>query len=200
MVKKIITAAAGLGLVLATVVPALAANQCANQTTGPSSNNTCTRSLTKPFGFNLNRFGSVFHSVTATSITGQNSANNNTGNATLGGGSVMTGQASADAVKQASLNTGNITVNQTDPADPEVGLNDTTGPSSNNTVTFTTMKSVTINHTDNGTINQTVNHTSISGQNSANMNTLGGSVVTGNATSTTTIQSILNDLILNVNN
>lgn len=200
MVKKLISAAAGIGLVLAAAAPAFAANLCANQTTGPSSYNICTRTITKPFALTLNRFGSIFHNVTSVATSGNNTANNNTGNSTLGGGMVVAGDATADTLKQASLNTGNITVNQTDPASDEQGLNDTTGPSSNNTVTFTTTKSVTLNHTENGTINQTVNSNANSGGNQANMNTLGGSVVTGNATSTTTIMSILNDLILNVQN
>ncbi|MBI5452183.1 hypothetical protein HY945_01860 [Candidatus Gottesmanbacteria bacterium] len=200
MIKKLVSAAIGAGLVLATVVPAFAVggNLCANQTTGASSFNVCTRTVDKFKGLELKNFGTIYHSLNATSNSGNNTANNNTGNSTTGGGSVTTGNLTHDTTKLASLNTVNATINQTDTATDEQGLNDSTGDSSNNTVTFTTTKNITVNVTNNGTVNQTAYSTANSGNNSANSNTLGGSVTTGDVAHTVSIISVLNDLILNI--
>lgn len=198
MVKKLVSAAIGAGLVLATVAPAFAANLCANQTTGSNSFNVCTRTVSKFKDLKLNNFGAIYHSVNAVSNSGNNTANNNTGNSTTGGGSVATGNLVHDVTKMASLNTANATINQTDSTTEEQGLNDTTGSSSNNTVTFTTTKNITVNVTNNGTVNQTAYSTANSGNNSANDNTLGGSVTTGDVASTVSIISVLNDFILNI--
>lgn len=188
MIKKLITTAIGAGLVLATVAPAFAVNLCANQTTGPSSFNICTRTLTKLKTVTLNNTGNVTHNVNSISNSGNNTADNNTS-----GGTVGSGMAGSLVFKQASLNTGNVTVSQSDPVNDEQGLNDTTGPSSNNTVTFTTSKTLTLTLGNSGYISQTVNSTANSGGNSASMNTIGGMVTTGNASSDVTVVSVMND-------
>lgn len=193
MVKKLITTAIGAGLVLATVAPAFAANLCANQITGPSSFNICTRSLTKAKTVTLNNTGTLTHSVNSLSNSGNNTANNNTSGGTVGAGS-----ASSGVVKQASLNTGSVTATQSDPVNDEQGLNDTTGPSSNNTVTFITSKSLTLSLHNSGSVAQTVNSTANSGGNSASMNTIGGMVTTGTATSDVSIISIMNDFVIDL--
>lgn len=189
MVKKLVSAAIGAGLVLATFVPAaFAANLCGNQTTGPSSWNICTRSLTKKLRVTLNNTGNVTHNVDSVSNSGNNTTDNNTS-----GGTVGAGDASSLVFKQASLNTGNVTASQSDPVNDEQGLNDETGPSSNNTVTFSTEKKLKLKIYNSGYISQTANSTANSGGNSASMNTLGGMVTTGNASSDVTIISAMND-------
>ncbi len=198
MIKKIATAVVGMGLVLATVVPAFAVNQCGNQTTGSGSFNLCTRLNVKTKTFTLGNYGTITHNITATSVSGNNTASNNTGNSTTGGGIVIAGAVGHAVLKQASLNTSNLTVSQTDPTDEEQGVNDTTGATSNNTVTFTTNKTLTLNVTNNGTVSQTVNSIAQSGGNNANNNTLGGSITTGAVTHDVSVISILNDTILNI--
>ncbi len=194
MVKKLVSAAIGAGLVLATIAPAaFAANQCANQTTGPSSLNHCTRTLTKTKSVTLNNTGAVSHYLTSNTNTGYNAANNNTN-----GGGVAAGIASGLLFKQASLNTGNITVAQSDPSVEDQGLNDTTGPSSNNTVTFSTTKTLTFNMENSGTITQNATVNVVSGYNSSSNNTVGGMVTTGNASSDTSIISAMNDFIISL--
>lgn len=193
MIKKLITTAIGAGLVLATVAPAFAANLCANQTTGPSSFNICTRTLTKLKTLTLNNSGNVTHAVNSTSNSGNNTANTNTSGGTVGAGAATSG-----VIKQASLNTGLITASQTDPANDEQGLNDTTGPSSNNTVTFTTTKTITLGLTNSGYVSQTVNNIANSGGNSASNNTVGGMITTGTATSDVSIISIMNDFVIDL--
>lgn len=199
MVKKLVSAAIGAGLVLATFAPAaFAQNLCANQTTGQNSVNTCTRAVDKFKDLKLNNFGAIYHSVNAVSNSGNNTANNNTGNTTTGGGSVTTGNLTHDVTKMASLNTANATITQGDTAVEEQGLNDTTGQNSVNTVSFTTTKNITVNVTNDGTINQSVDSVANSGGNGANNNTLGGIVTTGNVSHTVSIISVLNDLILSI--
>lgn len=189
MVKKLVSAVIGAGLVLATFAPAaFAVNLCANQTTGPSSSNDCHRVVTKMKTLTINNTGTVTHNLHSVSNSGNNTTDNNTS-----GGTVGAGAASSLVFKQASLNTGNVTVSQTDPANDEQGLNDTTGPSSTNNVTFTTTKTLTFTLGNSGTINQTVNSTANSGGNSASSNTIGGMVTTGNASSDVTVISAMND-------
>lgn len=194
MVKKFVSAAIGAGLVLATFAPAaFAANLCANQTTGPSSINTCTRTLLKTKTVTLNNTGTVSHYLTSTTNTGFNAANNNTS-----GGSVTAGAASGLLFKQASLNTGSITAAQTDPSVEDQGLNDTTGPTSNNTVTFTNTKTLTFGMDNAGSITQNATVVVNSGGNTASNNTVGGMIVTGAASSDTSIISAMNDFIISL--
>lgn len=193
MVKKLISVALGTGMVLATVVPAFAANLCANQTTGPSSINVCTRTLTKTKSFILTNAGSLSHAVRSVSNSGNNTANNNTS-----GGTVSAGGASAVASKQASLNTGTVTASQSDSSVEEQGLNDTTGPNSENVVTFATIKKITLGISNNGTVSQSVSSTANSGGNSASNNTVGGTVTTGAASVDVSLVSIMNDFVIDL--
>ena len=193
MVKKLITTAIGAGLVLATVVPAFAANICNNQTTGPTSLNVCNRALTKMKTLTLNNTGTVTHNVISTANSGNNTANSNTS-----GGTVGAGAATGSVVKQASLNTGTIIAAQSDPASDDQGLNDTTGPSSNNTVTLNTTKTISLYLDNSGSLNQFVTHTVNSGNNTASTNTIGGMITTGTATSDVSIISIMNDFVIDL--
>lgn len=193
MIKKLISAVAGVGLMLATVVPAMAVNQCGNQTTGPSSTNVCHRSLDKFKLLTITNSGNVTHTVNSIANSGNSIANGNTS-----GGTVGTGHVFSTVVKQASLNTGNVTLTQTDPTADETGINDITGPSSNNTVNMTTNKSITLTLTNDGNVTQTVHSEANTGNNSSSNNTIGGSVTTGNATSDVSVITIMNDFNINL--
>ncbi|MBI2617194.1 hypothetical protein HYW55_03620 [Candidatus Gottesmanbacteria bacterium] len=70
--------------------------------------------------------------------------------------------------------------------------NSTTGPFSNNTCTVNNTSNVTVNNVNDAQIINRVNSTSNTGNNSASYNTLGGSIVTGNATNNTTVSSVAN--------
>ena len=191
--KKIISFALGAGMFLTAAGPAFAANQCGNQTTGPSSINACVRALVKTKALTLTNSGTVGHSLTATNVSGGNTSNTNTT-----GGTVAAGKATSTVAKIASLNTGVLTVDQTDPVAEDQGVNDTTGPSSNNQVSLTTVKTVTLGVNNSGSITQTITSNSTSGNNQANGNTVGGSVTTGDATSDITVQSVMNDFVITV--
>lgn len=188
MVKKLITTAIGAGMVLATIAPAFAANICNNQTTGPSSWNKCERTLNKLKTLTINNSGNVTHNVSARFNTGNNTASNNTS-----GGTIGTGGATGSVVKAASLNTGNITATQTDPASDDQGLNDTTGPSSNNTVNITTNKTITLGVNNSGNVTQDVSFRVNTGNNTANTNTIGGMITTGDAMGDVSVVTIMND-------
>ena len=193
MIKKLITSAAGIGLVFAMVAPAFAANICNNQTTGPSSWNVCQRTLNKTKNLTINNTGTVTHNVSARFNTGNNTANSNTN-----GGTVGTGGATGSVLKQASLNTGIITTSQVDPASDDSGLNDTTGPSSNNTINMTTNKTITLYLDNSGTVSQDVFFRVNTGNNTANSNTIGGMITTGDATGDVSVTTIMNDFVIDL--
>ncbi len=182
-----------MGLVMATVMPALAANQCGNQITGPNSANVCLRTLTKLKTLNFTNSGSVTHTVNSVANSGNNTADMNTS-----GGTVGTGHVASIVLKQASLNTGNITATQSDPASDDTGVNDTTGPTSNNSVTLTTTKTINLDLTNSGTVTHNADSNANSGHNSASNNTIGGVVTTGNASSDVSVITIMNDFNINL--
>ena len=70
--------------------------------------------------------------------------------------------------------------------------NGTTGPISYNTCSVTNSSDVSVVNTNNATINNNLTELSRSGGNSASMNTLGGSVVTGNASAHGTVSNVAN--------
>lgn len=70
--------------------------------------------------------------------------------------------------------------------------NGTTGPLSDNYCTINNSSNVTVNNTNNATVTNNVTARSNSGGNSASMNTLGGSITTGNATLNATVSTVAN--------
>lgn len=194
MIKKIASAAIGAGLVLATVLPAMAANTCGNYTTGPTSNNYCNRLLDKFKDVRVNNSGTVNHGAFIFANTGNNTSDNNTNAST---NAVDTGDADLlDSSSVADLNTSNTDVDQSDPAVDEQGTNNVTGPNSNNTVTFNTTKNLTVNVSNDGTVDHQVEIMANSGYNSASHNTNTGSVKTGKASISVLIGSFLNSITL----
>ncbi|MBI3379768.1 hypothetical protein HY029_03380 [Candidatus Gottesmanbacteria bacterium] len=76
--------------------------------------------------------------------------------------------------------------------------NSTTGPGSNNTCTVTNTSNVSVNNVNDAQIINNVRTSSNTGGNSASNNTLGGSIVTGNASLNTTVSSVANVNTTNV--
>lgn len=70
--------------------------------------------------------------------------------------------------------------------------NGTTGPLSNNTCTINNTSAVTVNNVNDSKVVNNVTSVSNAGGNSASMNTLGGSIVTGNAALNTTVGTVTN--------
>lgn len=196
MIKKVLSAAIGAGMILATVTPAFAAQySCGQFTTGPSSINLCNTLLTKLKTLSILNYGSVGHTIGKTVVSGNNTTNNNT---SATGMSVTAGAARADVASSAVMNSGLVTVNVSDPAADHVGTNNITGPSSTNNVSVTNTKTVTMNLTNNGTVTHNITATVLSGGNAANFNTIVGGVTTGEASSNVTVDTQLNNSIIQV--
>lgn len=191
--KKIIGTAIGVGMLLASVSPTFAANICGNGTTGPFSNNVCNRLLNKTNNLSLYNRGLILHSATFGSNSGGNAADFNTT-----GGSVDTDGASTEVMSMADLNFTDAIISQTDPATDDQGVNEITGPYSNNQVNLTTNKVLTVGVNNAGFVFHRVNAMANSGDNSASFNTTGGSVVTGGASTGGTVMTSLNSTFLNI--
>src|SRR3989338_597374 len=194
MIKKIFGLSVGVGLVLATVVPAIAGgNSCANQTTGSSSTNNCLRQMIKTHTQYINNTGNLINNIFSNIRSGNNTSDNNTQNA-----SVTTAESNATVDSASSLNTGDITVNQTDTTVDETGLNDTTGANSNNTVTLNTTKNTTLTVYNDGLLQNNVTSNVTSGDNTANNNTVGGAINTGASRLSVLLTNILNSVVITV--
>src|SRR3989338_1349854 len=70
--------------------------------------------------------------------------------------------------------------------------NSTTGPFSNNTCSITNSDTITVNNVNDARIRNDVDAKSNTGKNSTSYNTLGGSIVTGDATSNVTVSNVAN--------
>src|SRR3990167_1680843 len=70
--------------------------------------------------------------------------------------------------------------------------NSTTGPFSNNTCSITNSDTITVNNVNDARIRNDVDAKSNTGGNSTSYNTLGGSIVTGDATSNVTVSNVAN--------
>lgn len=173
--KKIATLAGSVALFAATLVPALAAgNNCANSTTGPLSTNYCTINNTSNVTVNNVNDAQIVNNVTAISNTGNNSASWNTL-----GGSITTGNATLNTTiaNVANINTTNITGGPA--AGNNTGLNEITGPSSDNQVFINNDRRVAVENSNTATVDNNVYANSDAGNNQANWNTGPASIRTG---------------------
>ncbi len=194
MIKKIFGLSVGVGLVLATVVPAIAAgNSCANQITGSSSTNNCLRQMVKTHTPSISNTGNLINNIFSNVRSGGNTSNSNTQNA-----SVTSAESNATVDSASSLNTGEVTLNQTDTTVDETGLNDTTGANSNNTVTLNTTKTATLSVSNDGLLQNNVTSNVTSGDNTANSNTIGGSINAGASRLSVLLTNILNSVVITV--
>ena len=194
MIKKLASAVIGTGMVLATVAPAFAVVNCVNLTTGPFSANLCNRFLNKLQTLNITNNGTVNHTQNFRTNTGNNTQNFNTSTQNL-----TTSNATVSITSQVGLNAADVTVNQTDPAEDQIGTNNITGPFSNNVVNITTNKTVNMTVRNSGNVTQNVTAKANTGNNSSSYNTIGGNLSTGPADIWSMITTVMNTVNITIN-
>jgi hypothetical protein len=198
MKKNILGAAIGAGLLLALVVPVMAADDCSNSTTGAESHNKCIVLARKKATVATFNIGNVTNSVGTTTDTGNNTSNENTANAGVVG--LISGNALATAGVSTSLNTQGATVNQTcDGCTTATGSNYLTGHDSTNKVIIDQRKSAKVLTTNFGSVTNNVYTTTNTGNNQMNENTIAGDLISGDATATVTVSTNLNSTTVNIN-
>ncbi len=187
--KKIATFLGAAALLAATLVPAVAAgSNCANSTTGPYSNNTCTINNSSNVTVNNVNDAQIVNTVRSVSNTGGNSASYNTL-----GGAISTGNASSNVTVSsiANINTTNVTAGFAGGSNS--GMNEITGPYSNNSAYVNNDYRVNTYNSNTATVNNDVNVTSDSGDNNADYNTGPASVRTGNTALGLLVDTHVND-------
>lgn len=193
--KKIATFVGAAALLVATLVPAIAAgNNCGNSTTGPGSNNTCSVTNSSNVTVNNVNDAQIRNNVTTTSNTGGNSASNNTL-----GGSITTGNASLNTTVSsvANVNTSNVTMGFGSGAG-NTGLNSVTGPFSDNKAFITNSARVAVQNDNTASVNNVVNSTADTGNNRADNNTGPATIRTGNSLLNTIVGNHVNDSLTEV--
>jgi hypothetical protein len=195
--KKLIGIASGIGLMLVAITPAFAQTieSCGNDTTGYDSNNWCVKVAAKAALFKTKNKGFTVQSVFNKVNTGGNKADKNTNSGEYGG--VMTGTGKVTTVKSASLNHNSVTLDQSACGEncltgDVVAGNSITGAKSTNVAAVVDIKAVAFEATNEGFIMQNVTNRVNTGNNSASMNTIGGTVVTGNGVIENTVVSDMN--------
>lgn len=180
--KKIATLVGAGVLLAATIIPALAVNNCGNSTTGPGSTNTCTVSNTNTVTVNNVNDAQIVNNIRSTANTGGNSASNNTM-----GGSVTTGNASLNATvgSVANINTTNVTAGFG--GGNNNGYNNVTGPFSTNNAFLTNLQTVRVQNDNTATVTNNVTTAADAGSNRADNNTGPAVVRTGNASLATVV-------------
>lgn len=152
-------------------------NAGANNVTGPSSNNTAYINNAHRVDVYNSNTATVDNAVNSTADTGSNNADNNTGPAYIRTGSSNLATSvfshvndSLTAISLGSGGTGNNTAG-----------NDTTGPFSYNMAVINNAVDVGVNNVNDLQVRNRVDVFSSTGSNSASNNTLGGDILTGNA-------------------
>lgn len=186
--KKYIAIASSVALLAANILPAVAANTCVNGTTGPFSDNYCTISNSSNVKVNNVNDAQIRNNVSTEANTGGNSASYNTL-----GGSVSTGDAvlSTGVFNVANVNT--TTISGGPAASGNSGVNEITGPESDNRIEINNARKVDVYNSNTATVNNRVNTRANTGDNVADYNTGPAVVDTGNATLMTTVQNHVND-------
>ena len=175
--KKFATIAGSVALFAATLIPAFAAgNNCGNATTGPFSNNSCTINNTSRVTVNNVNDAQIVNKVTAVSNSGNNSASKNTL-----GGSVVTGNATLNAMVSSVANVNTTTIDGGAAAGNNTGTNNVTGPDSNNFVTINNKQRVRVNNDNTASIYNKVDAEANTGNNTADENTGPAMIRTGNS-------------------
>lgn len=207
MVKKLIGAIIGTGLLLATTLPAFAAD-CTIGTSGPFSSNTCKIKAPKTAMYTQKNRALVIKVQSSDANTGGNLQDFNT---TVSGGGITTQNATSD-IDPAVANpvTGDLFVPTTDVNSSEVGVDqsvspggggsiNTSGPFSSNTVDVDHSKTAVVGVDNAALVVTTQNSTANSGANSMSFNTTtSGSIHTGNASSSVTSNMYVNYSSVNI--
>lgn len=190
MIKKILTASLGLGMVLATVVPAFAGITI--ERTGPDSKLDARLNRVKTHSFSLTNTYNLTQAVVSTQTAGDNIANNNTGNGTSGGGNTT-----ANHTSQVDANSVNVDVNMTADTcncDNNITVN-TTGPNSTANAVIDNTKTTSVSVSNSGNVTNTFVSTVNTGGNSASHNTGNGSTLGGDSSIISLITTKLNSVM-----
>ncbi len=186
--KKLISIAGSVALFAATVFPAIAANNCVNDTTGPFAANYCTINNTSTVNVTNTNNATVTNNVTARSNSGNNSASYNTL-----GGAISTGNATLNGTVSTVANINTTTVSGGPAASGNSGTNNITGPYSDNRNTINNANTNVVNNVNSASVNNSVNVTADSGSNVADYNTGPASVMTGASRLNVSVGNHLND-------
>ncbi len=186
--KKLISIAGSVALLISSAMPAIAANNCSNETTGPLSTNYCTVTNSSTVTVNNINDAKIINNVSAKVNTGGNSASYNTL-----GGAITTGQASLNASVGNVANINTTTVTGGPSASDNTGSNGITGPESDNRVTITNTRVVDVTNSNTALVTNNVDARVNSGFNKADFNTGPASVTTGNSNLDLAVATHVND-------
>lgn len=187
--KKLATIAGSLALLVATVLPAVAAgNNCGNSTTGPFATNYCTINNTSNVTVTNSNNATITNNVNATSNSGGNSTSYNTL-----GGTVHTGNATGNVTVSNVANVNTTTISGGPSGSSNSGMNGITGPYSDNRININNLHTVSVNNTNTAEITNNVNATADSGNNTADYNTGPAEVLTGNSRLGVSVANHAND-------
>jgi hypothetical protein len=129
-------------------------------------------------------------------FTSLNTGNNSTNKNTVSSGNSTSGAAVASGLHTASLNTASISLDQTGSTCVTCSSSTgsvVTGSKSINVAAVIDVKAASITTNNFGSVNQKDTFMVNSGNNHSDGNTVGGTVNSGNATVSETVQSMLND-------
>lgn len=190
MIKKILTASLGIGMVLVTVLPAFAAINISN--TGQQSNLDARVTRVKNHIFNLSNSYTLNQNVVTNQTTGGNTADNNTKD-----GTAVAGNVSGNHTAQVEANSSNVDIDLTDNStcncDNNITVN-TTGQNSTANAVIDSTHNLTVNVTNAGSVNNTFTSVVSTGGNSANNNTGNGTAAGGDVSVWSIVTTKLNSI------
>lgn len=149
-----------------------------NKTTGSGSTNTANSSLTNNVDVDNSNDADIDNDATVVSTTGDNHADNNTGNGTTSSGNAS---GSVAIINDANINETHIGLSG---MSDMISINDTTGANSTNTATSTADNTVNVSNTNDAIITNDVTVVANSGSNTSSGNTGNGSSTSGSSTIT----------------
>lgn len=195
MIKKILTATLGIGMVLGAVVPAFAGINISN--TGQQSNLDTRITRVKNHVFNLSNSYTLNQNVVANQTTGDNTADNNTKD-----GLAAAGNVTGNHTTQVEANTSNVDIDMTENStcncsDNFISVN-TTGQNSTANAVIDSTRNLTVNLTNAGSVNNTFTSIVNTGGNSANNNTGNGTAVGGDASIWSIVTTKLNSVFYKI--
>jgi len=187
--KKLGTIAGTLALFAATVLPALGAgNNCTQSTTGPFSSDYCTITNSSNVSVRNVNDAQIVNTVNASANTGNNSASYNTL-----GGAITTGNATLNATISNVANVNTTTVNGGPAASSNTGVNEITGPYSDNRINLLNSMDMNVDNDNTASVNNRIDVGSNTGGNAADYNTGPATVQTGDAWTNLGLLNHVND-------
>lgn len=193
MIKKLITASLGMGMVLASVAPAFAGVSVSN--TGQNSVLDARLNRVKTHVLNLTNTYTLTQAVGSTQTTGGNNADNNTGS-----GLSSAGNQTANHTSQVEANSVNVDIDATDNSTcncDNVTVN-ATGQNSTANAIIDSGKTVVVTITNSGTVSNGLTSTVNTGGNTANNNTGNGTAIGGDSSVWSLVTTRLNNVMYKI--